>query len=132
MNKNIKTGLIYGITGGLLSFLFGGWAVTVIGVVMGVGLGLIVGERFKRKAPLQLAREILPTALIAGTLLVLLSLLQNYVIYPSIGKTPYDLNTVLGGNITGFVGVVLFACLMAGFRGLPAKQERIAKMMVLG
>ena len=132
MNQNIKTGIIYGIAGGLLTFLFAGWAVAIIGIVMGVGLGLIVGDRFKRKAPLQLALEILPTALVAATVLVILSLLQNYKIYPSIGKTPFDIKTVLGGNITGFLGVVLFACLMSAFRGLPANQERIAKLIVLG
>ena len=132
MNQNIKTGIFYGIAGGLLTFLFGGWSVAIIGIVMGVGLGLIVGDRLKRKTPLQLALEILPTAVVAGVILVLLSLLQNYKIYPSIGKLPYDFNTVFGGNLTGFLGVVLFACLMSAFRGLPANQERIAKLIVLG
>ena len=55
MNQNIKTGIAYGIVGGLLTFLFGGWSVTVIGTVMGVGLGLILGGRVTRKAPMQLA-----------------------------------------------------------------------------
>ena len=131
MNQNIKTGIIYGVMGGLLTFLFGGWSVTIIGVVIGVGLGLIVGERFNRKAPLQLALEILPAALVAATVLVVLSLLQNYFVYPSIGKAPYDINTVLGGNISGFIGVLLFACVMAAARGLSPQQGRIAKMTVL-
>jgi len=132
MNQNIKTGIAYGIVGGLLTFLFGGWSVTVIGTVMGVGLGLILGGRVTRKAPIQLALEILPAALVAATVLVLLSLVQNYYVYPSIGKPPFDINTVLGGNLAGFLGVVLFTCLMTAFRGLPVQQERIARLIVLG
>jgi ABC-type branched-subunit amino acid transport system permease subunit len=132
MNENIKTGILYGIAGGLLTFLFAGWSVTVIGIVLGVGLGAIVGDRFKRKEPIKLALEMLPTALVAATILVILSLVQNYKIYPSIGKAPYDINTVMGGNLTGFLGVIVFACLMAAFRGLPPQQERIAKLIVLG
>src|SRR6476661_7819488 len=128
MNQNIKTGIAYGIVGGLLTFLFGGWSVTV----MGTGLGLILGGRVTRKAPMQLALEILPAALVAATVLVLLSLVQNYYVYPSIGKPPFDINTVLGGNLAGFLGVVLFTCLMTAFRGLPVQQERIARLIVLG
>ena len=44
MNENIKTGILSGIAGGLLTFLFAGWSVTVIGIVLGVGLGAIVGD----------------------------------------------------------------------------------------
>lgn len=132
MNQTIKTGILYGIAGGLLTFIFGGWSVTVIGAVMGVGLGLILGGGIKRQKPLAMALEILPAALTAGIVLVLLSLLQNYKIYPSIGKPPYDINTVIGGNLTGFLGVVLLACLMTAFRGLPPQQERLAKLIVLG
>lgn len=132
MNQNIKTGIIYGIAGGLLTFIFGGWSVTVIGVIMGVGLGLILGGGIKRQKPLAMALDILPAALVAGVVLVLLSLLQNYKIYPSIGKPPYDLNTVIGGNLAGFLGVVLFTCLMTAFRGFAPQQERLAKLIVLG
>src|SRR5512143_1953949 len=105
MNPHIKTGIYYGIAGGLLTFIFGGWSAAVIGVILGVGLGLIVGADIKRKAPMQMALEVLPTALVAAVILVLLSLLQNYVINPRIGKPPFDFNTVLGANLIGFVGV---------------------------
>ena len=27
MNQNIETGIMYGIAGGLLTFIFGGWSV---------------------------------------------------------------------------------------------------------
>jgi branched-chain amino acid transport system permease protein len=132
MNKNLRSALILGAIGGFVTFIFGGWSVTVVGIVMGVGLGLILGGRVKRKAPLALALEVLPTALIAAVLLVALSLIQNYYVYPSIGKAPYDFNTVFAANLAGFLGVVLFTCLMTAFRGLSAQQERIAKLIVLG
>src|SRR6266487_334140 len=132
MNQNIKTGITYGIIGGLLAFLFGGWSVSIIGVVMGIGLGFILGGRLQRTEPFKMAREVLPSAIAAAIVLLLLSILQNYVIGPSIGKIPYDLPTVIGGNLGGFLGVVLFTCLMSAFYGLPPRQERIAKLIVLG
>src|ERR1041384_3739457 len=132
MNPNIKTGITFGILGGLLIFMFGGWSVVVTGVVIGMALGYIVGDRIKRTEPIKMAREMLPSALTAAAVLLVLSLLQNYVIAPSIGQSPFDINTVIGANVIGFVCVVLFACLMASLHGLPSRQERLAKLIVLG
>src|ERR1043165_4563783 len=132
MNPNIKTGITFGILGGLLIFMFGGWSVVVTGVVIGMALGYIVGDRIKRTEPIKMAREMLPSALTAAAVLLVLSLLQNYVIAPSIGQSPFDINTVIGANVVGFVCVVLFACLMAALHGLPSRQERLAKLIVLG
>ena len=75
--KNIGTGIAFGVIGGLLTFIFGGWSVAVIGALMGVGLGLGVAGRFERKEPLKIALAVLPTALVAGGILVALSLVQN-------------------------------------------------------
>ncbi|HLO28211.1 MAG TPA: hypothetical protein VK249_03695 [Anaerolineales bacterium] len=132
MNQNIKTGITFGVAGGLLAFMFGGWSVTVIGTVLGIGLGLILGGRLKRTEPLKMAREVLPSALAAAVVLLILSVLQNYVIGPSIGKSPNDLGTVLGGNLSGILSVVLFTCLLAASYGFPPRQERILKLIVLG
>jgi hypothetical protein len=38
--KIMKSGITFGIVAGLLTFLFGGWSVAVIGCLMGVGLGM--------------------------------------------------------------------------------------------
>ncbi len=86
--KNIRTGIIFGIIAGLLTFLFGGWSVAVIGCLMGVGLGMGLGGRFERKDPLKIAVAVLPTALVAGAILVALSLYQNNVVQDAIGKRP--------------------------------------------
>ena len=75
--KNIRTGIVFGFIAGLLTFLFGGWSVAVIGCLMGVGLGMGLSGRFERKDPLKIAIAVLPTALVAGAILVALSLYQN-------------------------------------------------------
>jgi branched-chain amino acid transport system permease protein len=132
MNQNIKTSITFGVAGGLLAFLFGGWSVTVIGEVLGIGLGLLLGSRLKRKPPLEMAREVLPSALVAAGVLLAFSLLQNYVVGPSIGKSPYDLGTVIGGNLGGVLGVIVLTCVMASFYGLPPRQASIARLIMLG
>ncbi len=50
--KNIRSGITFGIIGGLLTFLFGGWSVAVIGSLMGVGLGMGLSGKLERKNPL--------------------------------------------------------------------------------
>lgn len=129
--KNIRSGITFGIIGGLLTFLFGGWSVAVIGSLMGVGLGLGLSGRFERKAPLKLAVAVLPTALAAGAILVLLSLYQNNFVQDAIGKRPAADNIVLYGNLIGFFGAVLFTVLLAILHGLPEKQEQQWRMVLL-
>jgi len=129
--KNIRSGITFGIIGGLLTFLFGGWSVAVIGSLMGVGLGLGLSGRFERKDPLKLAVAVLPTALAAGAILVLLSLYQNNFVQDAIGKRPAADNIVLYGNLIGFFGAVLFTVLLAILHGLPEKQEQQWRMVLL-
>ncbi len=129
--KNIRSGVTFGIIGGLLTFLFGGWSVAVIGSLMGVGLGLGMSGRFERKDPLKIAGSILPTALAAGAILVLLSLYQNNFVQDAIGKRPAADNIVLYGNLIGFLGTVLFTTLLTALHGLPEKQEQQWRMVLL-
>lgn len=129
--KNIRSGVTFGIIGGLLTFLFGGWSVAVIGCLMGVGLGLGMSGRFERKDPFKIAVDILPTALVAGSILVLLSLYQNNFILDAIGKRPVADTIVLYGNLIGFLGAVLFTILLTALHGLPEKQEQRWKMILL-
>jgi branched-chain amino acid transport system permease protein len=129
--KNIRSGVTFGIIGGLLTFLFGGWSVAVIGSLMGVGLGLGMSGRFERKDPFKVATSILPTALVAGAILVMLSLYQNNFVQHAIGKRPAADNIVLYGNLIGFLGTVLFTTLLAALHGLPAKQEQQWRMVLL-
>jgi branched-chain amino acid transport system permease protein len=132
MNQNIKTGITFGVIGGLLTFLFGGWAVAVIGISMALGLGLTLGGRFKRKTPMKLAVEALPAAITAAFLQLALSLLQNAVIQPAIGRTPSFDNVVIAANLIAALGTIFLVCLMTALHGLPARQEMIGKLTILG
>jgi len=129
--KIMKSGITFGIIAGLLTFLFGGWSVVMIGILMGVGLGMGLGSGLERKEPLKIAKDVLPTALVAGAILVTLSIFQNSVIQHAIGKQPARLEVVIFGNLIGFLGTVLFTSLLAGLHGLPEKQERKWKMILL-
>ena len=129
--QNIKSGITFGIIGGLLTFLFGGWSVVVLGLYLGIGLGLLLAGRFARTSMADVARKALPNALAAGVVLVVLSLIQNYIIQPAIGKFPENLGFVLTTNLLAFAVTVFFATLTASFRGLPEQQEKIAKLILL-
>lgn len=129
--KNIRSGITFGIVGGLLTFLFGGWSVAIIGSLMGVGLGLGLSGKLERKNPLQIAISVLPTALVAGTILVMISLYQNNFVQEAIGKRPAAASIVLYGNLIAFLGTVLFTTLLAALHGLPEKQEQQWRMVLL-
>jgi len=129
--KNIRSGITFGIIGGMLTFLFGGWSVAIIGSLMGVGLGLGLSGQLERKDPLKIAASVLPTALVAGAILVLLSVYQNNFVQEAIGKRPAAENVVLYGNLLGFLGAVLFTTLLAAMHGLPEKQEQQWRMVLL-
>ncbi|MBK9927361.1 MAG: branched-chain amino acid ABC transporter permease [Anaerolineales bacterium] len=129
--ENIKSGITFGIIGGLLTFLFGGWSVAVLGLFMGTGLGLLLNSRFERTTVQDIAKKALPTALTAGGVLVLFSLIQNYVIQHAIGKMPEDIDFVLVTNILGFILTVLLTTATASFRGLSEEKEQRAKLILL-
>jgi branched-chain amino acid transport system permease protein len=132
MNENIKSGITFGIIGGLLTFLFGGWSVAVIGIIMAIGLGLALSNRFDRKAPLKLALEALPAGITAGVVLTIFSLLENAVIEPAIGKTQSFDSVVIFANLIGLLGTIFFVSLMVAFHGLSIRQETTGKLIVLG
>src|SRR5512144_2183677 len=131
MSQNIKSGITFGIIGGLLSFIFGGWSVLIIGILMGVGLGLVLGGRFKRKAPVLLAREAVPVALVSSGILLAMSLLQNFVIAPAIGGVPRDLDVVIPANLIGVLGGFAMILVTTALHGLPPKQEQIGKLVII-
>ena len=98
---------------------------------MGVGLGMGLSGKLERKNPMQIALSVLPTALVAGAILVLLSLYQNNFVQHAIGKRPAADTIVMYGNLIGFFGTVLFTTLLAALHGLPEKQEQQWKMVLL-
>jgi len=129
--KNIRSGITFGIIGGMLTFLFGGWSVAIIGSLMGVGLGMGISGKLERKEPLKIILAVLPTALVAAVILVLLSLYQNNFVQHAIGKRPAADKIVLYGNLIGFFGTILFTTLLAALHGLPEKQEQKWRMVLL-
>jgi hypothetical protein len=118
-----RSGITFGIIGGLLTFLFGGWSVAVIGSLMGVGLGMGLGSKLERKDPFKIAKDVAPTAIAAGAILAILSIYQNSFVQHAIGRQPASLDIVIIGNLIGFLGTVIFTTLLAGMHGLPEKQD---------
>src|SRR5258707_10120972 len=104
MQPNIKSGITFGAIGGLLTFIFGGWSVAILGILMGVALGFILGNRLERKGPYSTGMQALIPALISGAVLLILSLLQNYVVQNIIGSQPAELNIVIPANLIGVLG----------------------------
>jgi branched-chain amino acid transport system permease protein len=127
----IKPGITFGIIGGFLTFLFGGWSVAVLGSFMGLSLGLSLAGRFERKDPLKIALAVLPSAAVSAIILLIFSLIQNTVIVEALGKRPAPASVATTANILAFIGVVLLTALTAALRGLPEKQERNAKLILL-
>lgn len=131
MNPNIKTGITYGIIGGLLTFLFGDWSVAVISIMMGAGLGLALSGHLEKDTPKKLAQKALTPGLVSAAVLIVISLLQNFVVQPSIGKSPSGLEIVIPANIFSLIATLFFSCLIVALHGLSERQEQIGRLIVL-
>jgi branched-chain amino acid transport system permease protein len=129
--QHIRTGVTFGIIGGLLTFLFGGWSVTVLGVFAGVGLGLALESKIQHDSPLNIVKQTIPAALTAGGVLLVLSLFQNFVMQPATGKIPDYPNVFIPANIIGALAMICLSMLTVSFRGLDDKNERLAKSILL-
>ncbi len=131
MQQNIRSGITFGILAGIMTFIFGGWSVGVIGILAGVGLGLSLGGHLDRGTPRSMVLKALPSAAVAGGILLVMSLLQNYVVESAIGKYPADPSVVIPANLMGVLGGVLFTLITVSLHGLSEKQERIGKLILL-
>jgi len=130
-NTSLRSGVIFGILGGLVVFLFGDWSVMVIGVIIGVALGLTFGARVKEKDMLKAAQRELVPASVAAVILIAISLLQNYVLAPASGKVPSNIGIVIAANVIGALGLIFFAGLTTALHALPPRQEQIGKLILL-
>jgi branched-chain amino acid transport system permease protein len=88
-------------------------------------------DSLERKDPFKIAKDVAPTAIVAGAILTVLSLYQNGFVQHSIGKLPAEPVVVIFANLIGFLGTILFTTLLAGLHGLPEKQEQKWKMILL-
>ncbi len=131
MRQHIRSGITFGLIGGFLTFIFGGWSVLVIGILMGMGLGLVLGGRFKRKAPLALAREAIPTAAVSSGILLIMSLLQNFIVAPAVGNSPSDPSVVIPANLVGVLGGFALILITTALHGLPPKREQVGKLILI-
>ncbi len=129
--RQYRPAIIFGIVGGFLTFLFEGWSVAVVGIVLGLTLGLSVSGRLERKAPGVLMLAALPSALISGAILLVLSLVQNFVVAPAISHAPAGLEVLIPANLIGVIGGVLMVMVTAVLHSLPADVERIGKLVLL-
>jgi hypothetical protein len=111
--KYVKPGITFGIIGGFLTFLFGGWSVAVLGSFLGLSLGLSLAGKFERKDPLKIAIAVLPAAVVSAIILLIFSLIQNTVIVEALGKRPAPASVAINANVLAFIGVVFLATLMA-------------------
>jgi branched-chain amino acid transport system permease protein len=131
MQPNIKSGITFGLIAGVMTFIFGGWSVLIIGLLYGAGLGLALSGRLKRDTPLKTALQALPGAAASGAVLLILSLFQNYVVAPAIGQLSSSLSIVIPANLGGVLGGILLTLIVAGLHALPEKQERTGKLILL-
>ena len=132
MKSEIKSALITGLLGGVVVFLFGGWSVAVLGILMGVFMGLSIGGRVnKEDGPRKLALQSISTAGIAAVVFIAVSLFQNYVVAPVAGQIPSELFIVIPANLIGGLGIILFTALTAALHGLPDRQERLGKLILM-
>jgi len=130
--RNSRQSIIFGVIGGVLTFLFEGWSVAVIGVLMGISLGLAISGQFKRKEPSKLALEALPPAVLSNVILLVLSLLQNYVITEAIGHAAAPVKVVIPANLIGVIGGIIMTMVMVALHGLSEGAERIGRLVILG
>ncbi len=131
MRKDIRTGIIFGFLGGLLTFIFGGWSVAVIGVLMGVGLGLSLGGQYKRKPPVGLAKQAIPAAAASAVILFLMSVLQIFIVGPAVGASPPGWDVVIPANLIGALGSFVMILVTTALHGLPPKQEQAGKLILI-
>jgi branched-chain amino acid transport system permease protein len=131
MQKNMKSGITFGIIGGVLTFIFGGWSVAVLGTLMGAGLGLALNGQVERKDPMKLAKEAMAPAAASSGILLVLSLFQNYVIQGAIGLLPASLNIVIPANLIGVLLGFILTIITVSLRGLPPAKEQTGKLILL-
>lgn len=131
MNSQIKNALVIALIAGFAVFLFGGWSVTVIGMIAGMGLGYYLGGKTTAKKPLDAIKEALVPALIGAGGLLVMSLLNDLVVANAVGKTPNYTNVIIQANLTGVLGMLAFSLLVTSMHALPEKQKMRAQIALL-
>jgi len=131
MRPLIRSALTVGIVAGAIILLFGGWAVAVVGTLAGLSLGFALGNRLKPESLREAIKSTIGPALLGAAVMVLISLFQNMVVSPAIGRGSSPFQVMISANIAGFIGFVLGVLIMAGIATLGEREKRIAYIVVL-
>jgi branched-chain amino acid transport system permease protein len=130
ISNTVRSGLVLGLVGGLLTLPFGGWSPAVLGTLSGLGLGLMLGGRMEKKDPVALVREAFPAAVAFAFVFLALSLFQNFVVAPISGNFPADPSVVMSANITGVLTGAVIVLVIAALHGLPKIIEDRGRMLI--
>jgi branched-chain amino acid transport system permease protein len=131
MNQHIKTILIITLVAGFAVFLFGGWSVSVIGAIAGMGFGYYLGGRTTAKKPFDAIKGAIIPSLAGALGLLLLSLLSDMVIASAIGKTPNKPEVMLQANLMGILAMLAFSLLLTAMHTLPERRKQMAQIALL-
>src|SRR5574338_1420857 len=131
MKTSIRSALTAGLVAGLIIMLFGGWAVAVVGTTAGLAAGYAISNRLKPGILREAIQDTLVPAIIGAAALLLMSLFQNFVVSPAIGRGSAPLSIVIPANILGVGGFIVSALVMAGIYTLDEKPRRIAYAILL-
>jgi ABC-type branched-subunit amino acid transport system permease subunit len=134
MNKHIRRGLLFGLAGGFVALLFGGWAPAVIGVLGGVLLGFMFGSETpaKGKTPASYS-TIAVAALIFAVLTAIGGLIFDFGLADAAVLTDHPPEVAIPSAILTIALAVSFAVGMAYLQRIPDKRRsRRLTMLVLG
>lgn len=124
MNKYIKRGILFGLAGGFIALLFGGWASTVVGVLGGVLIGFVFGSEkvAKGKTPASL-QTIGIAALIFTSLTALGGLIFDFGLADAAIVTDHPPEVAVPAAILTVVLGTLAAIGLAYIQRMPDKRR---------
>lgn len=131
MNPQYKTSIIIGLVAGFVAILFGGWAVAVAGTIAGLGLGYYLGGRSKSTKISEAVRLALIPTLLAGVVMLVMSILNDTVVAQAIGRTPNPFGIIIQANLVGALSLIAFSLILAAVHTLPLRQQRIAQLILV-
>lgn len=126
MNVRLRSGLIGGVFGLLITLASGGEVAYLGGIIAGMIAGLLVSQAEGETALTAGARQGLQAGLVAGALVVVGQLIRGLAISPLIELDAASSGSVLMTALGGFVIAAIVAILFATVRTLPAPRDTYA------
>lgn len=135
MNKYTKRGLLFGLAGGFIALLFGGWAPTVVGVLGGILIGFVFStEKVAKGATPPSLKTIGSAALIFTGITAAAGLLFDFVISNAAIVTSHPAEVAIPAAIFTVLLGTGAAVLMAYIQYLRDKQRsrRLTWIFLIG